>query len=693
MLRGHWEQQRRCLETWFDVTVIEGDCDYDEICDRFRPDLSMFESGVDARGRKITNSHKQSHIPKIGLLQADAFDSSRQAFIADMLEWGVQTYFTTSTSMAEYTPEISRSLFVWSHFVDQEIFKDYLSPKVIPVLFTGSQAIQYPWRNAVYNAVSQAYPTMLMPHFGWDDSRGSRRMVYGEPYARLINASQFVPVCGTVTRDIVRKHFEVPGARACMIAEPTASLEAAGFKDMVNCVTADPHNVIDKIDLLIGDPERLDRVTEAGFLLVRSRHLIEHRTQIHDWFALQQVIKSGQRIVQRGPFERLEILLEGMPDISGHVSSGGLDRTLISEAWLAMNDGRLAEGETKLNRALNFFQIPEALVALAWCKLLRGSPVQAQNNVGRLLQVSLEHHSSPYPDPVQWAVYVLAALCKGDVKAAVELACRYPTLRHHELDRVRGLLRAITHSESLVDDCTPPERYNATVSPLPEVSNQIWLEHVRQMLNVCGQHKLAVQLSELTEITTAVPRSVPQGEARNPDSHRGLLARCKDVLGQARAGLRFLSSEGRRLLKQFVEDEWSRYVATLVQKEDASALTVIGPPLVRASLAHAANVGCRRSPHLAGISVSQSDRELRHREGLDGILIIRWSIFGARIQSGFLDRAKLLIFEGPARRIPREVRTEVFDSGRFVLLHHSTSRGRERMVFRRSLQSKYLAST
>ena len=45
-IRQHLEQHIKCLSLSFDVVLIEENCDYDELCGRYEPDLCLFESGV-----------------------------------------------------------------------------------------------------------------------------------------------------------------------------------------------------------------------------------------------------------------------------------------------------------------------------------------------------------------------------------------------------------------------------------------------------------------------------------------------------------------------------------------------------------------------------------------------------------------------------------------------------------------------
>src|SRR5207302_353288 len=118
------------------------------------------------------------------------------------------------------------------------------------VLFTGSQAAHYPWRNRINATISQYYPTLQCPHFGWHSERLTSRTVSGREYARLINAAMVAPTCGTIANDVVRKHFEIPACNTLLLTQQTPALEAAGFLDLTNCVFADSHNVVEKLDWL-----------------------------------------------------------------------------------------------------------------------------------------------------------------------------------------------------------------------------------------------------------------------------------------------------------------------------------------------------------------------------------------------------------------------------------------------------------
>src|SRR5262245_924740 len=101
-IRLHLKHQINCLSEFFEVILISEDCDYSYVCDKYQPDLTLFESGVYITDHRITNTSAYPEIPKIGLCNADANCVTRSVFLSDMERWGIDTFFTISVSMAEY---------------------------------------------------------------------------------------------------------------------------------------------------------------------------------------------------------------------------------------------------------------------------------------------------------------------------------------------------------------------------------------------------------------------------------------------------------------------------------------------------------------------------------------------------------------------------------------------------------------
>ena len=492
-VQQHLGEHVECMKLHFDVVVITRACDYAEVCEEHRPQLALFESGVYAGpGRRITNAAAHPEIPKLGFLDADAYCSTRSVFLSDMEHWGVETFFTLSVAMAEYTPEIADRLFVWANFVDPRVFRDYQQPKNIPVLFTGSQAAHYPWRNRVYSAVTPRYPCLTTPHRGWFDQKAAGNMVQGVPYATLLNSSCVAPTCGTIAREVVRKHFEIPASRTCLVTERTRALEEAGFVDMQNVVFADPDDVLEKLDSLFAHPEEMRRITDAGYELVHARHTMSSRDQVHQWYVLNGQARAGERIVQAGPFGDLRLVPSSSGAGNAPVISGGRDRALLHEGERLLRLGQHAEAKAPFRRCLNFHFMSEPLVGLARCELASGDPAGAIACLSQTIEDSLVDHAAQDPDPVEWGLLVRALLCRGDLREALRRAEQFPSLRHVELDRIRSVVFALAggpRPATLTEEAGGGGR--PSVHALPATDLAAWTAELRRMLEACGQDRLA----------------------------------------------------------------------------------------------------------------------------------------------------------------------------------------------------------
>lgn len=492
-LLTHKQEHVRCLSEFFDVTLIHEDCDYQQICDTYEPDLALFESGVpfsSCRRPIIKNIRACPEVPKLGFLHSDAFSEGRAGFLSDMDHWGIGTFFAIATTAAEHTPEIADNLFIWPNFVDVDVYRDYGQWKNIPVLFTGNSGPLYPWRRKIMKVVSKEYPSLASPHPGYSARKKRRQLIVGESYARMLNASWFVPACGTAAKEVIRKHFEVPACNACLVTERSAAIEAAGFVDMKNCVFADEHDVLDKLDYLFGHPDELNAIIAAGHQLVHSRHTLKHRAQVFQWFTLHKSLKANEKIVQMGPFEPLRIADRSLPAANSHISSDGLFLRLLAEGDEKLWSGRYDEAESLYLRCSSYYRwMPEPLLRIALCGLYKGEAKTSVNRILEPIQFTLAEYKAIDPDPVEWAYFIVSLLCLGKVDEAVERCGQFAWVRHPELDRVRWVTKFLKSRGSAVpsqpDDAHP---YRASIHQLPSRKLDEWVRQLCIMLKACGQH-------------------------------------------------------------------------------------------------------------------------------------------------------------------------------------------------------------
>jgi Glycosyl transferases group 1 len=615
----HKGEQVRCLSEFFEVTVIHEDSDYQQVCDKYQPDLALFESGVSnpsCRRLKIANIRACPQIPKLGFLHADAFCEGRAGFLSDMDHWGIDTFFAIAVTAAEHTPEISDNLFVWPNFVDPDVYRDYGQWKNIPVLFTGNNDAFYPWRRKMIKIISKEYPSLICPHPGYNPHKTATQVMVGESYARMLNASWFVPACGTVAKEVVRKHLEVPACKACLITEQSPALEAAGFVDMVNCVFADSHNILDKLAYLFERKDNLGAIIEAGYQLVHSRHTLKHRDQILQWFNLHKSLKTNQKIIQTGPFGRLGVVDRSLEFTDSHIVSNGSHLVLLRQGDEKLWGGHYEEAEGVYLRCLNYYRyMPEPQLRLALCSLYKGDAKTALSRIVKPIEFTLARYNAVDPDPVEWAYFIISFLCLGKVHEAVRRGAQFASLRHPELDRTRWVTNVLKNRQGavpLLENGAP--KYRFSIHQLPSRSFKEWIEHLCVMLRACGQFDLAETLTkclsqealsfqEKQGATTAnrEMRTKEEGTLHRGSVRKGLLALGREgAIGffkrrlfyskvqmilkrslryvlhrlEARCGyfLPYRLSEGRK-------DEFFRTIQDLTREEDIKAALVIGAVL------------------------------------------------------------------------------------------------------------------
>jgi hypothetical protein len=494
----HTRDHVRCLSEFFDVTVIHDDCDYQEICDKYEPDLALFESGVNhatCHRPKVTNVRAYPSVPRVGLHNADAFCNARSGFLSDMDHLGIETFFSICTTTPEHNPEIADNLFVWPNCINPDVYRDYGQWKSVPVLFSGNTNAVYPWRQRILRLVSERYPSLICPHAGYDPGAAPVQVVFGERYARMINAAMMAPACGTIAREAVRKHFEIPACNCCLVTERSAALEAAGFVDMENCVFADEHDVLDKLQHLFQNADELRQITERGHQLVHTRHTFRQRDQIFQWYSLQKSLQPHQAIVQSNPFGPMAVVDKASGIKSAHVRSESLHLGLLRDGDAALRAGRYVDAENLYLKCMNYMRwMPEPKFGLALSRLYQGDAKTAHSLISEQIEFILAGYEAIDPDPIEWAYYILSLLCLGKLEEADRAARQFAWLRHPELNRARWVVNLVSGGTW---DSLPSfgEKRRRTIHRLPNRDWSEWLDEVCVMLRACGQQGFADRLT------------------------------------------------------------------------------------------------------------------------------------------------------------------------------------------------------
>jgi hypothetical protein len=412
-----------------------------------------------------------------------------------MDNWDIETFFSIGITTAEHTPEIAKSLFVWPNFIDGDVHRDYGESKIIPILFTGSMIPLYPWRQKIHKIVSNCYPSFSLPHSGYDSN--SPIMIYGEQYARTINASWFAPTCGTIAKEVVRKHFEIAGCKACLITEKNQSLKAAGFVDMQNCVFADEKDILDKLNYLFKNKHALEKIINAGYDLVQSYHTLKQRDQIFQWLQLYKKLKPNQRIVQENPFKPLSIVDKSLGIENKPIICNGLNSVLLHKGNENLLEGKYDDAETFYLKCLNYIPgMSEPRLKLAICSLYKGNPTGALNWIMEPIKNNFGIYGAVDPDPVEWAYFIISLLCQGKLNESIVRAYQFPTLHHPELDRTRWVINYLQNKENQQIDLDGLSKRRYSIHQLPQISFEDWINNICRMLKACQQYNYSEILSK-----------------------------------------------------------------------------------------------------------------------------------------------------------------------------------------------------
>jgi hypothetical protein len=226
-----------------------------------------------------------------------------------------------------------------------------------------------------------------------------------------------------------------------MVAEDMPMLKEYGFIDMINCVTADENNIVEKIDYLFSDRQELKRITDAGYRHVKE--LIAPQSQyntIYEWFKLFIELKPDEKIVQTGAFA-LEVIKKNQSPQRN--MKFGPD--VLEEKWL---EGYQALQNNDVESALNYFNealkiipyCPEANTGLGIILLLHSKALQAEMFFTKNIQhVTSLGGLSDFHDPIDIALIIICKICQNKQEEAQRLASYWIGTNHPALDAARFL--------------------------------------------------------------------------------------------------------------------------------------------------------------------------------------------------------------------------------------------------------------
>jgi tetratricopeptide (TPR) repeat protein len=345
-------------------------------------------------------------------------------------------------------------------------------------------------------------------------------MLYGEQYARMINASWIVPTCGTSEKEIVRKHFEIPASKACLVTEKSSALEYAGFVDMQNCVFCNDDDVLDKLDYLFENLDELAKIIDSGYQLAHSRHTLKHRDQILQWFNLQKNLKGHQSIVQSNPFQPLLVVEKSSGVGNTHIICNGLVIQFLRQGDEKLWSHQYEEAKALYLQAYHHINsMPEPKLRLTLCSLHQGNVSEAFHWIIQPIKYTLEEYKAENPDPVEWAYLIITLLCKGRLDEAIQCTNQFPELSHLELDRVRwviSLLKSRENKDPIPDGNLRKCRYS--VHQLPNRNFNEWIDYLCIILKASKQFYFSKILKNSVVPNYTSMQDCVQSDKKLPDN-------------------------------------------------------------------------------------------------------------------------------------------------------------------------------
>jgi tetratricopeptide (TPR) repeat protein len=490
----HRDEHAHCLSLFFELEIIEDDCDYKQVCDKHEPDACLFVIGFqlfDARMPQVTNIDGGHDLPRLAVLNADVWSFTRSRILAEVQAIGFDAVFAICTTAGEHFPQFKDRLYYWPNFIDERTFRQRQQDKTDIIYITGNMGEEYPWRRKVRDVLLEAFSAKQSHHFGYS-GREEDRMPIGANYARLLGSAWLAPTCGTLANDLVRKHLEIPAVGTCLITERTATVELAGFVDMTNAIFADEHDVVDKVTQLMRNPDALFRIIENGHDLVHRKHTLRARTQIYDWILLHRQASFGARIDQPDPFGPLVLQPRRQKEsLTLHIEGRGDHLRQLGEIVRHVNADRLDLALSLINEGKRIAPfMPDIDFLEAYCCLQAGRPEKALRILVRIIKFTLDFSETCPPDPMEWAYLIVALLMMGRNQAAFRHARQFLEVSHPELDKARAAVFLLQNSAPLTVD----SKKFLSIHRLQDKPLSSWMNSLASLLDYSGRPSAAQRL-------------------------------------------------------------------------------------------------------------------------------------------------------------------------------------------------------
>jgi len=431
----------KAFDVDFSIVIIDYSCDYKEVLEKLEPDLALFHFEEGTIGSiNISNVKNNDSIPKTGLATIDSSSVGKGFFYRFMQEYGVDDIFSIDETTGEGFPEIKNNLYYIPHFIDSDINFDYKLEKNIPVLLTGHFEHKfYEWRSLIKKPLIDNFPTLYFRHPGYYTNTDIPDMlrIHGADYFKRLNSSWIVPTCGSFKNTVLMKHFEIPGAKSCLVCDENETVKLHGFKDMENCVFSEPGQIVEKLNYLFNNSDILQNIINNGYEFVHSNHTHKQRSQLFQWYQLSRQKKPDQKIIQPSILGELQLVSKVSPEETFHLHVAN-DVKQIKEIDELIGKKSYYKAELKAKSVVKFAEyIHDAKLRLYFINMLNGRKKYAFFSLKELLNYRID--ADIIPDPLILSIFIIHLLSEGEIEKAVYYSKIAITKRRKELDFVRLL--------------------------------------------------------------------------------------------------------------------------------------------------------------------------------------------------------------------------------------------------------------
>lgn len=219
-------------------------------------------------------------IPK-GILIEDVHGEVPKAQIDMAYNLGFECIFHRYNFAFHKIHQDSRFKFkcIWlPHSVNLDKF-NFSNEKKIKVLHTGSTVQRYyPHRDLIVkNLLGKPYFTYMKRPQDWMDQVDT--WPSGEEYYEVLSSAEISITGGSIFDIPTLKYVEIPAAKSLLMSNWFPGLGLMGFYPDKNMVTYTDETLVEDLESLMNNSDKVKEITEAGYNLIKSRHSTDVRAK------------------------------------------------------------------------------------------------------------------------------------------------------------------------------------------------------------------------------------------------------------------------------------------------------------------------------------------------------------------------------------------------------------------------------